>query len=249
MDETVVPLALNGKGAGNEEAGGSKRPGPAAGAPASDENGHEQTPEPGGGGDDEPVFAPSGNGHDPTSTLTVAVPLLAQVEAVLFVTDGPIALTDLAKALHVTRNAVSRAITDLAGGYDGQRGLRLQRTNGLVQLVSAPETAGAVAKFIGLGRSSRLSGAALETLSIVAYRQPVTRPEIDELRGVDSDAVVRSLAARGLVEPIGRRETVGHPIEYSTTFLFLEYFGLSGLDDLPFVERDVPSAPPDEDGC
>jgi segregation and condensation protein B len=103
-------------------------------------------------------------------------------------------------------------------------------------MVTAPEAAEAVQRFLGLEASARLSPAALEVLAMVAYRQPVTRPEIDALRGVNSEAALRTLMGRGLVEPVGRRTTVGHPIEYATTFLFLEYFGLTGLEDLPPVE-------------
>ena len=108
-----------------------------------------------------------------------------------------------------------------------------------VQLVSAPEAGPAIQQFLGLDSESKLSRAGLESLSIVAYRQPITRPEIDELRGVNSDGVLRTLLSHGLVAPIGRRETVGHPIEYGTTFQFLEYFGISSLDELPPI--DIPT--------
>jgi segregation and condensation protein B len=161
--------------------------------------------------------------------------LPALIEGVLFVSDGPVGVTSLAKALDASRSQVEAALSELAVTYD-QRGVRLQRTNGHVQLVSAPEAADVIQRYLGLERSSRLSRAALETLSIVAYRQPVTRPEIDELRGVNSEGVLRTVIARGLVEPVGRRLTVGHPIEYGTTFQFLEYFGLGSLDELPPIE-------------
>jgi len=169
-----------------------------------------------------------------------AVPLPALVEGVLFVTDAPVAVTDLARALEVTRPQVEAALADLAGSY-ADRGLRLQRTNGHVQLVSAPEAAWAIQRFFGLESVNRLSRAALETLSIVAYRQPVTRPEIDALRGVDSEAVLRTLLSRGLIEALGQRDTVGHPHEYATTFAFLEYFGLADLGDLPPPTDLVPA--------
>lgn len=159
-------------------------------------------------------------------------PLPALVEGILFVTDAPIEVTDLARALGVGRGEVEKALAELAVACAG-RGVRLQRTNGHVQLVSAPETAWAIERFFGLEASTRLSAAALETLSIIAYRQPVTRPEIEAVRGVDSDGVMRTLLARGLVEAVGQRPTVGHPIEYGTTFLFLEYFGLSSVEELP----------------
>jgi segregation and condensation protein B len=119
----------------------------------------------------------------------------------------------------------------------------VQHTHDEVQLVTAPGAAEAVQRFLGLEASGRLSGAALEVLSIVADRQPVTRPEIDELRGVNSEAALRTLAGRGLVEPVGRRETVGYPVEYATTFRFLEYFGLASLEDLPQLDAVAPGRP------
>jgi segregation and condensation protein B len=161
--------------------------------------------------------------------------LPALIEGLLFVTDGPVNLVALARALDVSRARVERGLKDLTTMYSG-RGLRLQRTNGHVQLVSAPEVADAIERYLGLEAAAHLSRAALETLSIIAYRQPVTRPEIDEVRGVNSEGVLRTVIARGLVEPVGRRETVGHPFEYGTTFLFLEYFGLTSLEELPPVE-------------
>lgn len=177
--------------------------------------------------------------HDGSSSGDLPLPAL--VEGILFVTDAPIEVADLARALGVGRSEVERALAELALGC-AVRGVRLQRTNGSVQLVSAPETAWAIERFFGLEASSRLSAAALETLSIIAYRQPVTRPEIESVRGVDCDGVMRTLLARGLVEAVGQRPTVGHPIEYGTTFLFLEYFGLSSVAELPLFEPAAPAA-------
>jgi segregation and condensation protein B len=154
------------------------------------------------------------------------------IESVLFVADEPVTLGDLARVLGVDRKAVEAALTRLTA-LCATRGLRLQRTGGQVQMVTAPEAAEVVGRFLGLESSTHLSRAALEVLSIIAYRQPITRPEIDDLRGVCSDGPVRTVLTRGLVMPVGRRETVGHPVEYGTTFAFLEYFGLASLDDLP----------------
>lgn len=156
----------------------------------------------------------------------------ALIESILFVADRPVAVTELSRALDLSRPAVDRALESLAEDCLA-RGVRLQRNNGHVQLVSAPESAPAVQRFLGLEDSARLSRAALEALSIIAYRQPITRPEIDDLRGVNSDGVLRTLLARGMTEPVGQRETVGHPIEYGTTFRFLEYFGIPSLEALP----------------
>lgn len=159
-------------------------------------------------------------------------PAAALVESLLFVAQGPVGIADLARALELPRPAVMRAIDALAASLEG-RGLRVQRGEGTVRLVTAPEAAPAVQRFLGLELAAPLTRAALETLSIIAYRQPLTRPEIDDLRGVSSDGVLRTLLARGLVEPVGRRETVGLPYEYGTTYAFLDYFGLGGLDELP----------------
>jgi len=169
----------------------------------------------------------------PQSALRADIAL--RLEGILFVADRPVAVSELAQVLDAPRPAVERALASLAEAC-GARGVRLQRNNGHVQLVSAPEAAEDIQRFMGLEASARLSRAALETLSIIAYRQPLTRPEIDALRGVDSDGVMRTLLARGLVEVVGRRETVGHPIEFGTTFQFLEYFGLASLADLPPLE-------------
>ena len=171
----------------------------------------------------------------------VAPSLQAQVEGILFVSDRPVDLGELMRSLDATRAMVEQALDGLATDC-AERGLRVQRNNGLVQLVSAPEVAPAIQRFLGLEDSTRLSRAALESLSIIAYRQPITRPEIDALRGVNSDGVMRTLLSRGMVEPVGQRETVGHPIEYGTTFRFLEYFGIGSLDELPPLELASPDA-------
>ena len=150
---------------------------------------------------------------------------------------APLALTEIARLLDVTKRAVEKAVENLGEQCsEGERGLRLQRRNGSVQMVTAPAAAEAVQRFLGLEHAAPLTKAALQTLSIAAYRQPITRPELDAVRGVHSDGVLRTLIARDLVEPVGRRETVGLPIEYGTTYRFLEYFGLASLDDLPPIQ-------------
>lgn len=154
------------------------------------------------------------------------------IEGLLFVADEPVALSDLARALEVSTREVSQAVNRLCEAYAG-RGLRIQRVNGRVQMVTAPETAPAIERFLGLEFSGKLSQAGLETLAIIAYRQPITRPEVDAIRGVNSDSVLRTLLVRGLIEEVGRKETVGRPILYGTTFAFLQHFGLESLDDLP----------------
>jgi segregation and condensation protein B len=114
--------------------------------------------------------------------------------------------------------------------------VRLQRKGDRVQLVTRPEAAAYIERFMGLENSGRLSQAALETLSIVAYRQPCTRAQIEVVRGVNCDSVLRNLLSKGLIEESGRQETVGHPFLYSTTFAFLQHFGLRSLNELPPLE-------------
>jgi segregation and condensation protein B len=164
------------------------------------------------------------------------VSVAAQVESLLFVADAPVSVGRLAEALEVTPGQVERALADLEAAYT-RRGLRLQRAGSRVQLVTAPEAAPSVERFLGLEARTRLSQAALETLAIIAYRQPITRPEIEIIRGVNSDSVLRTLLRLGLIEDVGRAPTVGRPILYSTTFEFLQHFGLQELDDLPSLDE------------
>jgi len=161
--------------------------------------------------------------------------LASLVEALLFVADEPVSLERLAQTLLTDEAAIEAALAFLATQYVG-RGLRLQRKGRRVQMVTAPEAADVIERFLGLDQTSRLSAAALETLAIVAYKQPATRADVDAVRGVNSDSVLRSLAAKGLIEEVGRLDTVGRPILYGTTFEFLQHFGLTDLNELPPLE-------------
>ena len=160
--------------------------------------------------------------------------LHALIEALLLVAPDPVAPRDLAQAAGVSQAEIDAAI-DAMNRAD--RGWTILRHHGTVQLASAPRFADRVRSFLKLNRESRLSGAALETLTLVAYRQPVTRAEIDALRGVDSSGVLAKLHARGLIEIVGRLSTVGNPIQYGTTIEFLRHFGLQSLGDLPPLEE------------
>lgn len=164
--------------------------------------------------------------------------LLVLLEALLFVTGEPAPLARLATALAVAPERVEAALNQLAQQCEG-RGMRVQRHRDAVQLVSAPEAADAIETFLGLDLTTKLSRAALETLAIIAYRQPITRPQIDAIRGVNSDGVMRTLLNRGLLEEVGRLEQAGRPILYGTTFEFLQYFGLSDLSQLPPLEEEA----------
>ena len=161
--------------------------------------------------------------------------LQSVIEALLFVSPEAVAVSQLAQVLGATRTEIERALLELSDHYQS-RGLRLQRQDGLVQFTTSPEAASCVERFLGLDLSSRLSAAALETLALIAYRQPITRAEIEAIRGVSCDGVLRTLVSRSLVSAQGRLEQAGRPIVYGTTLEFLQYFGLSCLDALPAVE-------------
>ena len=163
-----------------------------------------------------------------------ALPALA--EALLFVSDGPVAESALARALGAAPRALARALAGLEASLEG-RGVRLQRGPEGVQLITAPHAAAAVEHFLGVESRRRLSTAALETLAVVAYRQPVTRAAIEAIRGSSSDATLATLRARGLVERTGRAGGPGRPALYGTTQRFLEHFGLRGSGDLPGLDE------------
>ncbi|NPV85699.1 MAG: SMC-Scp complex subunit ScpB [Anaerolineae bacterium] len=164
------------------------------------------------------------------------------LEALLFVASIPVSIAQLAEALGSKAADVEKALKSLEQEYIEKRGLRLQFFNHKVQLTTAPEAAMVVEKFLGLEATSRLSRAAIETLAIVAYRQPITRPGIDAIRGVNSDGVLKSLLSKGLIEEYGRAEGPGRPILYATTADFLQHFGLSSLNDLPPLELEEAAA-------
>ncbi len=169
------------------------------------------------------------------SENTTGLSLAAQLEALLFVALEPVTPGQLAAALESTTAEVNSALDDLDASLR-TRGLRLQRFSGRVQLTTAPETGEAIERFLGLEATSHLSRAALETLAIIAYQQPVTRPQVDSIRGVNSDGVMRSLLSKGLIQEGGRAEGPGRPILYSTTPEFLQHFGLNSLNELPPLE-------------
>jgi len=154
------------------------------------------------------------------------------LEALLFVADGPATLDDLAQAMECDLATVEDALAQLTRSLAG-RGLGIARSGAAVQMVTAPDASAAIEKFLGVSGHSRLSSAALETLALIAYRQPITRAQIEAVRGVNSDGVLRTLLARSLIVPTGRLEQAGRPVVFGTTFEFLQYLGLKSLDDLP----------------
>ena len=153
--------------------------------------------------------------------------LSALVEAILFVSPEPISAAQISTLLELTPREVKNALEELELHYQG-RGIRLQYHKKKIQITSAPEAAPILESMLELETTSTLSQAALETLSIVAYQQPITRPMIDSIRGVNSDGVVRTLIERNLITIRGREKAPGNPLLYGTTNYFLEYFGTGG---------------------
>ncbi len=160
----------------------------------------------------------------------------ARIEAILFVAPAPVSVQQLAEALATPPGEIEEALRQLDRTLQNARGIRLQRHEGRYQLTTAPELAEEVEKFLGLEATARLSRAALETLAIIAYRQPITRPGVDAIRGVNSDGVIKSLLSKGLIQENGRTEGPGRPILYGSTQDFLSHFGINSLDDLPPFE-------------
>jgi segregation and condensation protein B len=172
------------------------------------------------------------------------------VEALLFASADMMGLNELRRVLAVRQPTLDRVLDYLGQTLsDGKRGVRLQKHAGQVRLVTAPEMAMYVDKMLGQPSSQRLSDAALESLALLAYYQPTTRPHLEAIRGVDCSGVINTLLARGLVEEVGRLDTVGHPILYGTTPAFLQHFGLESPQQLPAVGEIVgrsPSSPPQQ---
>ncbi len=166
--------------------------------------------------------------------------LVAAVEAILFVTESPVSVATLASGLQLTTAAVEDALATLRTSYDERNaGVELREVAGGVRIYTRPAHAEAVEHFLRDGQRSRLSQAALETLAVIAYRQPVTRARVSAIRGVNVDGVVRTLLARGLVVEVGNDPDTGGGL-FRTTELFLERMGLDSLDELPSLAPMLP---------
>lgn len=175
-------------------------------------------------------------------------------EALLFIAERPLTTAEIAELGGVPKLQAEATLAALAERLeDDERGIRIQRNDDAWQLVTAPEVGAQLAAYAAR-EEARLTPAALEALAVIAYRQPCTRGDVERVRGVDSDYVIRSLMHRRLVVEIGRRDTPGRPVVFGTTFTFLERFGLTSLDDLPPLSSDAaqlaaltepPPVPPD----
>ncbi|MFZ5800843.1 MAG: SMC-Scp complex subunit ScpB [Candidatus Omnitrophota bacterium] len=161
------------------------------------------------------------------------------VEALLFITDKPLVMAGIQEVLEgVDAATIKAAVEELKNDYATRhRGLSINEVAGGYQMSTSPEYAQYVKKYYKARHKEKLTGPSLETLAIVAYKQPVTRLDIESIRGVNVDGVVASLLEKGLVRIAGRKEVIGRPFVYGTTRQFLEYFGLKSLQDLPKIEE------------
>ena len=158
----------------------------------------------------------------------------AAIESLLFVSGRPLERAELRKLLDIDDQHLSNALYALKEDLDSQgRGIRLQTLGEKVQLVTAPENARYIAALLGLPITAKLTPAALETLAVISYRQPLTRSQIEAIRGVNSDRALASLLQHGLVAEVGRAQTIGRPALFATTAEFLQQFGLTSLGQLP----------------
>jgi segregation and condensation protein B len=179
--------------------------------------------------------------HLADESTGVELPLSVKLEALLFVAPEPVSTAQLAAVLDVAPSVIERGLNELDSVLT-IRGLRLQRNAGRFQLTTAPQLAELIERFLGLEATTHLSRAALETLAIIAYQQPVTRPQIDSIRGVNSDSMMKSLLNKGLILESGRADGPGRPILYSTTPEFLQHFGLNSILEMPSLAK------PEEEG-
>ena len=171
--------------------------------------------------------------------------LKGRIEAILFVAGEAVRLDELARALNLPVGQVEKALEELKNEYDyEQRGFCLKRFGRQVQLATRALYADDVVRLLQPVQKQSLSQAAMETLAVVAYRQPVTKAEVEEIRGVKCDYSIHSLTVKNLIQEVGRKDTLGRPILYGTTEEFLSHFGLTTLDDLP----PLPDAPAEDDG-
>lgn len=175
-------------------------------------------------------------------------PRLRDLEAVLFVADEPLTATALGQVLDAPRPEVEGLLGDLAAALEDRgSGLVLRNVAGGWRLFTGAEALPAVERFVRSSRHTRFTKASLETLAIVAYKQPVTRHQVSAIRGVDSDGVLRALTDRGLVAEVGREDSPGRPVLYGTTPEFLERLGLASVSDLPSLAPLLGEAEEEED--
>jgi len=158
------------------------------------------------------------------------------IESILFVAEKPVSVKELASVTGLMVTDIQNALKELSGEYE-KRGIKLVRKGEYFSFVSDPANAKVVSAYLNEELRHDLSQQALETLAIITYKQPLTRMEIEELRGVNSEALIRSLMIRGLISEVGRKDTIGRPILYGTTMEFIQYFGLLSEEELPQLKE------------
>ncbi len=175
------------------------------------------------------------------------------IESLIFVAQNPISVSELSEILEIDERTVRMVIRDLTDLYRKERrGIQIVEVAGGYQMTTIPENRSYIERYSNPVKKATLSHAALETLAIVAYKQPVTRGEIEAIRGVSSEGIISSLVEKGLIKEVGRKDVVGRPILYGTTSDFLRYFGLKDLSCLPdpesfFSENDSGSSASERD--
>jgi segregation and condensation protein B len=189
-----------------------------------------------------PDLDPADTGTVESQTEGEPLSLKAILESLLFVSAEPVAVSTLGSTLDLPEAEIEQALQVLDLEYR-DRGLQIQRLGDRVRLTSSPRSARHVEKLLGLNHTTTLSKAALETLAIVAYRQPLTRPQIDAVRGVNSDSVLQNLLSKGLIEEMGRADGPGRPILYGVTSTMLQHFGLGSTKELPPLDLEEAESP------
>ena len=173
--------------------------------------------------------------------------LKGRIEAILFVAGEAVTVKELARALQAEEKAVKAELNAIRDEYDyDQRGFMLKRFGDKVQLATRPLYAQDVLRLLQPVQQQSLSQAAMETLAVVAYKQPVTRAEVEQVRGVKCDYSLQSLINKGLIKETGRKDTIGRPILFGTTDEFLSHFGLEGLESLPPLPENPQEVSPEE---
>ncbi len=174
--------------------------------------------------------------------------LKGRIEAILFVAGEAVSIRDLAKALQVDEKGLKAVLNEIGSEYDyEQRGFMLKRFGDKVQLATRPMYSEDVLRLLQPVQQQSLSQAAMETLAVVAYKQPVTRAEVEQIRGVKCDYSLQSLMMKDLIQEAGRKDTIGRPILYATTDKFLSHFGIQGLEDLPPLPKTESGAEEEKD--
>jgi len=159
------------------------------------------------------------------------------IESILFVAEKPVNIKELAKIAGALNIDVQKVLLELMNDYK-KRGLRIIRKGDYFHLITAPEIAKYVARYLNQELKKELGEAAMETLAIITYKQPITRMEIEKIRGVNCEAILRTLQIKGLTCEVDRKDTPGKPILYGTTFEFLQYLGIESIEELPKLDKE-----------